>query len=132
MGLLSGQTELMFDNLASAASRIKSGQLMALGVTTLSASSLLPETPAINEVLPGFHLSTWFGVFAPAKLPAQTLAQLNLAFVTALKAPETAAAFRVMNTVPSPMSPGEFAAFVAREHTQYGRLIRSARIRLDE
>lgn len=132
MGMLGGQTELMFDNLASAAARIRSGQLLALGVTTLSTSSLLPETPAINEVLPGFHLSTWFGVFAPAKLPPATLTQLSLAFQTALKAPETAAAFKLMNTVPSPTSPAEFSAFVEREHAQYGRLIRSAKIKLDE
>lgn len=132
LGLLSGQTDLMFDNLASAAAKIRSGQLLALGVTTLSTSSLLPETPAINEVLPGFHLSTWFGAFAPAKLPQPTLTQLNLAFQTALKSQEAAAAFLKMNTVPSPMSPVEFAGFVEREHTQYGRLIRSAKIKLDE
>lgn len=132
MGLLSGQTEVMFDNLASAAAKIKAGQLTALGVTTLSTSSLLPETPAINETLPGFHLSTWFGVFGPARLPPATLAQLNQAFQTALKAPETAAAFHRMSTVPTPTSAADFAMFVEKEFIQYGRLIRSARIKLDE
>lgn len=132
MGMLSGQTDLMFDNLASAASRIKTGQLIALGVTTLGTSSLLAEVPAINETLPGFHLATWFGVFGPARLSPATLAQLNTAFQTALKAPETATAFRAMSTVPSPSSPADFSAFVAREYQQYGRLIRSAKIKLDE
>jgi tripartite-type tricarboxylate transporter receptor subunit TctC len=132
LGMLGGQTELMFDNLASAAPKIKAGQLLPLGVTTLSTSSLLAEVPAINETLPGFHLATWFGVFGPARLPPATLAQLNTAFQTALRAPETAAAFRAMSTVPSPSSPSEFGTFVEREHAQYGRLIRSARIKLDE
>lgn len=131
-GLLAGQTELMFDNLASASQKIKSGQLVALGVTTLSTSSLLPEVPAINETLPGFHLSTWFGVFGPAKLTSATVAQLNLAFQTALKAPETAAAFHRMSTVPTPTSAAEFATFVEKEFNQYGRLIKSAKIRLED
>ena len=79
LGLLAGQTDFMFDNLASATAQIKAGKLRALAVTTAQRASALPEVPTMAESgLPGFDVSTWFGVFAPAGTPStEIIARLN-------------------------------------------------------
>jgi tripartite-type tricarboxylate transporter receptor subunit TctC len=131
VGLLSGQTDLMFDNLASASANIKSGKLTAFGVTTLQRSPALPDVPPINDTVLGFSISTWFGIFAPAGLPKATLLQLNQAFTAALNLPDTAEKFGRMNASPSPTTPEQFGAMVAKEHANYGRLIKAAGIKLE-
>ncbi|MES2942678.1 MAG: tripartite tricarboxylate transporter substrate binding protein [Pseudomonadota bacterium] len=129
--LLAGQTDLMFDNLASASANIKSGKLVAFGVTTLNRSSSFTDVPPLNDVVPGFHISTWFGIFGPAKLPKATTDQLQKAFAAALNLPDTAEKFAHMSATPSPMSSADFAYMVAKEHADYGRLIKVAKIKLD-
>lgn len=129
--VLGGQMELMFDNLASAAPHIKSGKLLALGVTTINRSPVLPEVPSLNDTLPGFHLSTWFGLFAPAQTPPATVARLNELFTAALRHPDTAARFARMGAEPTPLSSADFAAMVRKEHADYGRLIKAAQIKLE-
>ena len=130
-GLLAGQTDLMFDNLASAAANIKAGRLVALGVTTATRSSLLPEVPPLDDTLPGFDLSTWFGIFGPARLPPATVEQLHAALVAALGHADTVERFARMGATPSPTSPAGFAALVQQEHARYGQIIKGAGIRLD-
>jgi len=130
-GLLAGQTDLMFDNLASAAAHIKAGKLLALGVTTATRSGMLAEVPSLNDTLPGFDLSTWFGIFGPAGLPPATLAQLHAALLAALGHADTVERFARMGATPSPSSPAEFAALAQREHARYGQIIKGAGIRLE-
>lgn len=129
--LLGGQTELMFDNLASATPQIKAGKVLALAVTTLNRHPDFPELPALNDTVPGFHIATWFGIFGPAKLPQPLVAQLNQALVKALGSASTQEKFARMSATPAPMSPTEFAAFVQKENAAYGRLVKSARIKLE-
>jgi tripartite-type tricarboxylate transporter receptor subunit TctC len=130
-GLMSGQTDLMFDNIASASANIKSGKLVAFGVTTIGRSSSFTEIPTINDVLPGFHISTWFGIFAPANLPKATTDQLQKAVAAALNAPDTAEKFARMSATPSPMTSADFKYMVEKEYHDYGRLIKVAKIKLD-
>ncbi|HET7863898.1 MAG TPA: tripartite tricarboxylate transporter substrate binding protein [Burkholderiaceae bacterium] len=130
-GLLAGQTDLMFDNLASASANIKAGRLIALGVTSLARATALPGAPAISEVLPGFEVSTWFGIFGPARLPQATVDQLHAAFAAALGHPDTVERFARMGATPSATTPAEFAALVQREHARYGQIIKGAGIRLE-
>lgn len=129
--VLGGQVELIFDNLASSTPHIQAGKLLPLAVTTAERAAALPDVPALGDSLPGFHLSTWFGLFAPAGTPAQAIDRLNSLFTAALRHPDTAARFARMGAVPLPMTSLEFSAMVAKEHASYGRLIRSAGIRLD-
>ena len=68
----------MFDNLANAMPQVKAGKLRALAVTTAKRSPLAPELPTMAEAgLPGFDISTWYGLFAPAGTPAEIVAKLN-------------------------------------------------------
>jgi tripartite-type tricarboxylate transporter receptor subunit TctC len=77
--LLAGQTQLMFNNVVSSVPHVRSGKLRALGVTSASRWSVFPDTPAIAETLPGYEVSAWYGILAPAKMPAERVQLLNAA-----------------------------------------------------
>ena len=136
LGLLSGQVDLNFDNLASASANIRSGRLLALAVTSAARSGAMPELPTIAEAgrdlgLGGFDIGTWFGLFGPAGLPADLLARLNKAFVAALDAPETRARMAQLMAEPSPTSPAQFAAFVKAELAKYGPVVKASGASVD-
>ncbi len=131
LGLLAGQVDLSFDNLASASANIKSGRLRALAVTTAARASAMPDLPTIAEAgrglgLGGFDVGTWFGLFGPAGLPAEMLARLNKAFVAALDAPETKTRMAQLMAEPSPSTPDQFAAFVKAELAKYGPVVKAS------
>jgi tripartite-type tricarboxylate transporter receptor subunit TctC len=93
LALLSGQVDLNFDNLSTASANIKAGKLIALAMTTAKRSTFMPEVPTIAESgaafgLAQFNIDTWFGLFGPARLPADITQRLNKAFTDALAAPD--------------------------------------------
>ena len=132
LGLLAGQTDFMFDNLASATAQIKAGKLKALAVTTPQRAAALPDVPTMAESgLPGFDVSTWFGVFAPAGTPAPVVARLNQALTDALRSPEMRDRLSRMGAVPAPMSSDEFAALVRSELAKYQSVVKFSGARVD-
>ena len=136
LGLLSGQVDLNFDNLASAAANIRSGKLRALAVTSRQRSAAMPDLPTIAEAgrdlgLARFDVGTWFGLFGPAGLAPDILARLNKAFVAALDAPETKARMASLMAEPAPMSPEPFAAFVKAELAKYGPVVKASGAKVD-
>ena len=86
LGLLSGQVDYNFDNLAAAAANIRAGKLKALAVTTAQRSALMSDVPTVAETLPGFQIDTWWGLVAPAGTPVETVRKLSGAFNAALNA----------------------------------------------
>jgi len=131
LGLLAGQVDLSFDNLASASANIKSGKLRALAVTTAARANAMPDLPSIAEAGRGlglgeFDVGTWFGLFGPAGLPSEMLAKLNKAFVAALEAPETKTRMAQLMAEPSPNTPDQFAAFVKAEWAKYGPVVKAS------
>jgi tripartite-type tricarboxylate transporter receptor subunit TctC len=136
MGLLSGQVDLNFDNLAAASANIKSGRLRALAVTTARRSSAMPEVPTIAESgadlgLAQFDIHTWFGLFGPAKMPAEVTAKLHRAFADALASPEVKARLATLMAEPAPTTPDAFAAFVRAEHAKYEKVVKASGARAD-
>jgi tripartite-type tricarboxylate transporter receptor subunit TctC len=136
MGLLSGQVDLNFDNLAAASANIRSGKLKALAVTTQKRSSAMPEVPTIAESagdlgLSRFDIHTWFGLFGPAKLPAETTARLNKAFVDALNAADVRARLATLMAEPAPSTPEAFAQFVRAEHAKYEGVVKASGAKAD-
>ncbi len=136
LALLSGQVDLNFDNLATASANIKSGKLKALAVTTSKRSSAMPEVPTIAESaadlgLAKFDINTWFGLFGPARMPADVTARLNRAFVDAMGAPDVKARLSLMMAEPSPTSPDGFTQFVRTEHAKYESVVKASGARAD-
>ena len=132
LALVSGQVDFNFDNLAAASANIRSGRLKALAVTTARRSSAMPELPTVAESgLPGFDIGTWFGLFGPARLPAEITQQLNKVFVDALGTPELKARMATLMAEPSPNSPAQFAAFVRAELTKYEGVVKASGASVD-
>jgi tripartite-type tricarboxylate transporter receptor subunit TctC len=131
--LLAGQTQLMFDNLANALPQVKAGKLRALAVTTLERAPAVPELPTIAESgLPGFDLTTWFGVFVPAGTPPEVVAKLNAEIVKSLESKALAERLAAMGTVPPEgNTPQNFATFVRSEAEKYARVVKASGARVD-
>ncbi len=134
LALLSGQVDLNFDNLASASANIKAGKLRALADTTAKRSPAVPELPTIAETggaLAGFDIHTWFGLFGPARLPAETTQRLNKAFVEALGSPELKARLATLMAEPMPTTPEHFGAFVKSELAKYEGVVKRSGAKVD-
>lgn len=76
-GVISGDTQVMFENLAGALAQVRSGRLRGLGITSLRKSPQAPDLAPVADTVSGFETGVWFGIFAPAATPAATLAKLN-------------------------------------------------------
>jgi tripartite-type tricarboxylate transporter receptor subunit TctC len=126
LDLLAGRVQLMFDNLASALPNIKAGKLHALAVTTSKRSQFLPELPTLAESgLPGFDLTTWWGVMAPAQTPQPVVDRLAAEIGKAIETPELRERFAAMGSErPTVRTPREFTSFVEKELKIYSQLVK--------
>jgi tripartite-type tricarboxylate transporter receptor subunit TctC len=134
LALLSGQVDLNFDNLAAASANIKAGRLKALAVTTARRSSVMPDVPAVAETGPSlahFDVDTWFGLFGPARLPADVTQRLNKAFVEALNSPELKARLATLMAEPMASTPEQFGAFVKKELAKYESVVKASGAKAD-
>jgi tripartite-type tricarboxylate transporter receptor subunit TctC len=130
--LIAGQIQLMFDNLASSLGQIKAGRVKALAVTTAKRTALAPDLPTIAESgLPGFDISTWFGVFLPAKTPPAIVEKLHAEFTRALAAPDVREKMLQLGAEPVGNRPEEFAAFIKSEAGKYAKLVKASGAKVD-
>lgn len=127
--LLGGHLGVMFDNLPASLPHIQAGKLAALGVAGAARSTALPDVPTIAETgLPGYQVEPWFGVYGPAKLPAEIVARLNGAFVQALVKPEIREKLAQAGFAGQSSSPAELEALTQREYVRFGQIAREAKI----
>jgi tripartite-type tricarboxylate transporter receptor subunit TctC len=131
-GLLAGDTQFMFDNLANAMAQVKGGKLKALAVTTARRSALAPDLPTMTEAgLPGFDISTWFGLMAPAGTPKEIVARWNSDLVKILESPDMKQKLALQGAEAAPMTPQEFSAFIANEVPKYAKIIKASGAKID-
>jgi len=131
-GLLAGDTQFMFDNLANAMAQVKGGKLKALAVTTAKRSPLAPDLPTMTEAgLPGFDISTWFGLMAPAGTPKDVVARWNRDLVKILESPDMKQKLALQGAESTPMTPEAFAAFIASEVPKYAKIIKASGATID-
>jgi tripartite-type tricarboxylate transporter receptor subunit TctC len=130
--LLSGQIQLMFDNLANSMQQVRAGKLKALAVTTAHRSTLVPDLPTLSEAgLPGFDISTWWGFMAPAGTPKEIVAKWNAEVARILASPEMKAFFAQQGAEPSPTSPEAFGAMIKSEITKYAKIVKDSGAKVD-
>lgn len=127
LALLSGEVQFMFDNLASAAPRIREGRIRALGLTTLKPAAAMPEIAPLATLEPralkDFDISTWYGLFAPAAMPGDITDRIHAALMQAMQSDRFAQTMRQQAAAAAPMRPAEFAAFVRSEAVKYRELV---------
>ena len=130
--LLGGQVNYMFDSVTSARPHLQSGKLRALGVTTAKRSSALPDVPTLAEAgVPGYELSPWFAVFAPAGTPKATIVKLQAALIDAMKQPDVVKRFEAIGAEAIGSTPDELAQHLQRESARWSKLIAERGIKPD-
>jgi tripartite-type tricarboxylate transporter receptor subunit TctC len=130
--LIAGTVQAMFDSVPASAGAVRDGRLRALGVSTRNRIAPFPDLPTIAEAgVPGYEISTWYGIWAPARTPPAIIARLQQAVATAARNPETRARFDALGAEPVADSPEDYARFVRAEFDRWGKLVRDARIKLD-
>ena len=132
LDVLAGQVGLMFASIPSVVGHIKAGKLAALGVTSAKRSTALPEVPAIAESgLAHYELASWFGLMAPAGVPASTVARVNSEANRILATPEFARRLDAEGGEAAPASPHEFGLFVRAERARWGAVVRRSGAQVD-
>ena len=130
--VLSGNVHLVFIGIPAAAPHIKAGRLRALAVVAPHRSPALPEVPTAAEAgLPDFEVTTWYGILAPAGTPRNVITRVNGELVKIMHAPELKEKLAATGTDPLTSTPEEFAAYIKREITKWGEVIRKAGIKAD-
>lgn len=131
MALMSGQVDFNVDNLASAAAKLKSGQLLALAVTSPVRSNFLPDVPQVSQTLKNFDVQTWWGLSAPANTPTNIVAQLHQAFTQALSDKRVAQQFDQLMSPATPSSPEEFSRLIQTELQKYQAVVKISGAKVD-
>jgi tripartite-type tricarboxylate transporter receptor subunit TctC len=129
--VLGGQVDLMFISLVTGTAQVQAGKLRAFGVTSAKRQPTFPDLPAIGEIVPGFESEAWFGLFGPAKLPADIVRKLNAAVVAALSEPAMRAQLAREGASPAPGTAEEFAAFVRADVERWAPIVRQSGARPD-
>jgi tripartite-type tricarboxylate transporter receptor subunit TctC len=124
--LLGGRLDCMFDNVTGQLQAIREGTVKALGVTTRKRSAALPDVPAIDEVLPGFELTSWSALCAPAKLPASLIETINAQALKALTDQDLLKKFADMGAEAWPTTPAEITEFRDAEERKFLPIIKAA------
>ena len=129
--LLGGQVQLVFGPISQLLEYIRAGKLRALAVTTANRQAVLPDVPAVQEFLPGYEASAWYGIGAPAGTPGEIVGTLNREINAALTDPVVKARLAALGIVPMPATPSEFGTLIAAETEKWTKVIRAANITLD-
>ena len=126
--LLGGQTTMIFATMPTVLPQAKAGKLRAIAVIGSSRSALLPDVPTVGETLPGFDVSNWIGMFAPAGTPHEIVAKLNAEIQKIMRSPEVVKRMETEGAKFIPTTPESFAAFQKAEIAKWGKAIRDAGI----
>jgi tripartite-type tricarboxylate transporter receptor subunit TctC len=126
-----GETMAMFSG-SSSAPQIKAGKLRGLAVSGKRRSAAFPELPTIGEFYPGYEVTIWLGLFAPASTPPAVLDRLRAEVGKAMAQPDLKEKLMVAGGLDAfATTPGEFAALIRRDYDKYGRVVRQVGVKVD-
>jgi tripartite-type tricarboxylate transporter receptor subunit TctC len=121
----------MFDVLATSIEYIKAGRLRPLAVTTATRFEALPDIPTVGEFVPGYEVSTFFGVGAPRNTPAEIIDKLNKEINAGLADPVMKTRFADLGGTALTGSSANFGKLVAAETEKWGKVVKFAGIKAD-
>ncbi len=123
---ISGQLQMTISVVPMIMPHIKAGRVRALGVTSLARTALAPDLPTIAETIPGFEVTGWYGLLAPAKTPATLIQRLNTEFVKAMKSPDILEKMSGLGAEAKTSTPDEFAAHIRAETEKMRAAVKSS------
>ena len=130
--LIGGQADLIFDNLSSVGSHVKSGRVRGIGVSGLKRSPTFPDMPTIAESgVPGYETLAWGGLIGPAGLPPEILGRLNAELNKALNSQTLKDTYFSLGFEASPGSPADFSAYVKKEIPKWESVIKRAGAKME-
>ncbi len=135
MDMVSGNADVMFDNLPSSMQQIKAGTLKALAVTSAQRSPALPDVPTVAEAggpaLKGYEASSWFGLLAPAGTPPAIVDRIQQEVAKALATPAVKEKMLAQGALPSGNAPAEFTRLIADEHVKWAKVVKASGATVD-
>jgi len=132
VAIISGQVEVALASASASMPHIKSGKLRGLGISTAQRSPQAPELPTISEAgVPGYDVSTWHGVAAPAGTPRDIITRLNAESVALLKLPDVQERYRAVDSDPLGSTPEQFAAHIRSEIQKWAKVVKDSGVVAD-
>ena len=128
--LLAGQVQVLFATSPASMEYIRAGKLRALAVTTEARSEALPDLPTVGDVVPGYEASAWYGVGAPRQTPVEIVDRLNKEANAGLADPKLKARLADLGGILIAGSPADFGKVIADDTEKWGKVIRTANIKL--
>jgi tripartite-type tricarboxylate transporter receptor subunit TctC len=129
--LIPGNVQLFFDSIPSALPHVKTGRIRAIGVASSKRSPAMPDVPAINESLKGFEADSWFGLMMPAGTPREIILKFNAETLKILATQEVKDRLLSQGGVAAGGTPGELAERIRADIAKWGKVARTANIRID-
>jgi tripartite-type tricarboxylate transporter receptor subunit TctC len=130
--LLAGHVQLASMGFPPSMPFVKAGKLRAIAVTSAQRSPMLPQVATVSEAgLPGFEVSSWFGLFGPAGLPKEIVSKLNADAIGALAATDTRERLAALGAEPMNRSPDEFGRFVREEIAKWAKVVKASGATVD-
>ena len=129
--LLAGQVQVMFETTLATIAHIKGQKLRALAVTSATRSAVLPDVPILADTVAGYEATAWYGLGAPKNTPADVIDRLNREINAGLADAKIKGRLADLGGDPMPMSPTAFGKLVADETEKWGKVIRTAHIKLE-
>jgi len=126
--LIAGNVELTIDNMSTVWPQVKQGTLRSLGVASLTRTPLAPGVPAIAETVPGFEVTSWIGVVAPAGTPPAIVAKISRDFADAVNQPGIVKRLEEFGATSATDSPTEFFAFISADRDKWKKVATEAHI----
>ncbi len=131
LDLMAGQIQMAIDNLPSAMPHIRSGKLVALGVTSTMRNAQLPDVPTIASVLPDYAAESWFVLMAPAGTPAAIVNRMSAEVDRILKKPEIVERFRGLGAEPVGGTPEQLGQFIGSETRKWQQVVKDSGAKVD-
>ncbi|HYC47189.1 MAG TPA: tripartite tricarboxylate transporter substrate binding protein [Burkholderiales bacterium] len=129
--ILSGETSLIFGSGPTVVPHANAGRLRMIATTGAARSRMLPQLPRVGEVLPGHEVTQWYGILAPAGTPQDIIARLHDEIAKATKSPKVVQQFAAAGADAVSNTPEQFAAHIRAEIAKWGKVVKSAGLRLD-
>jgi len=124
VNMVSGQVQVMFDNVPTSIEFIRAGKLRALAVTTATRSEVLPDLPTVADFVPGYEASAWYGVGVPKGTPDDVINKLNKEINAILADPKAKARLADLGASLLAGSPADFGKLVADETEKWGKVVK--------